>query len=307
MITFYMPFHFSERDTWTDRLNLRTVDEKHRQFLSAGAARVMLPVTPGHEAKVLAFLETPISLQQSFFDQLEAENNDATFADGLPDFSTNILREILCERNDQYRLGAGTLVLDGNNFKVNPETDLEQLAWVLDERIDIGREVMINGKQYVVTTVASDNQGTFSEDTGYYGIEVQYYLGGVPIGDPWIEFVPTPLIILGGQEYKLGEVKSEKEQLDQLESVAANDAALQKSVNDISSETKSGKQETKENIAKRQYMLTGLENLEGEQLKRVKAAHKRSEEIINELQKRSSKRGELLEELIKQQKALNES
>src|SRR5262245_12506259 len=197
MLTFYMPYLYGEQTTWTDRLNLRTIDEKHRQFLSAGAARVMLPVAPGHEAKVLEFIDTPIAAQDWFFDRLEADAREATYAGSLPDISTNILREILCERNDKYRLGAGKLVLNGKQFVVKTQTGFEQLAWVLDGRFDVGREVLIDGTKYIVDTVVNASDGTFTEDTLLIGAEVDYYLGAVPIGDSWIEYIPTPLVILG--------------------------------------------------------------------------------------------------------------
>jgi hypothetical protein len=299
MLSFYMPYPFAQQSTWSTRLELRTIDEKHRQFLSAGAARVMLPVSPGNEAKVLEFINTPLAAQEAFFARLEADGTDESFAGALPDISTNLLREILCERNDQYRIGAGSLMLNDDAFTVIPEPGFDQLTWVLDPKLDVGREVMIKGTQYIVATVVDSTSGTFTASTGRFGEEVDYYLGAVPIGDPWIEYVPTPLIILGGQEWKLGAV-STAETVVPLATEASGDSALESAVLAMRAAPRAAPELPRLAIDRR-VALDRLRELEVRHREQLDKATATRSEIADELKARSVKREKAVDALIKEQ------
>lgn len=301
MLTFYIGYPFAEQDTWSQRMELRTIDEKHRQFLSAGAARVMLPVAPGSEAKVLEFLETPLVDQENFFAKLETDATEAAFAGTLPNISTNLLREILCERNDQYRLGAGSLLLNNDVFTVKPEPGFEQLAWFLDEKLDVGREVMIEGTQYVVKSVTSATQGVFTTGTGRIGVEVDFYLGAVPIGDSWIEYVPTPLVILGGQEHKLGGLSSS----ECPDEAALPDAGLETAVAEMVSavETAPALREVAETQV---ATLQQLRRLEDQHRARLQQNFKDAAANEREVLERSDSRLQVIDKLIEQQRELVE-
>ncbi|MBT1698164.1 hypothetical protein KK083_14825 [Fulvivirgaceae bacterium PWU4] len=301
MLTFYAGYEFAEQETWSPRMELRTIDEKHRQFLSAGVARVMLPVTPGSEAKVLQLLDTPLANQETFFAKLEADADEANFAGELPDISANLLREILCERNDQYRLGAGSLRLNDADFTIIPEIAFERLTWVLDEKLDVGREVMIEGTQYIVKSISSPTQGTFTTGTGRVGVEVDYYLGAVPIGDSWIEYVPTPLVILGGQEYKLGGLSAS----ECSSSTVAPDAGLEASVAQIARTLTAGPA-VAENVVAHVATLSEIKRLEGEHQARIEQNLKDNHDSQLKVLDRSASRLKVVDDLLAKQRQLLE-
>ena len=293
MIPFYMPYMFGETSKWSNRLNLKTIDEKHRQFLFAGEAKVMVPVTPGQEAKVLEFIDTPLVDQDAFFNTLE-NRDEVSHAGALPDLSTDILREILSERNDQYRIGAGQLQLNGNAFTVIPQVGLEQLTWVLDPKIDIGREVMIEGTQYIVEAVIDDTQGRFRDDT-LRNDTVDYYLGAVPIGDPWMEYVPTPLVILGGQEYKLGTVEGAEAGCPPLSASEASNAALEAALSALEALVEDPA------ASDQSSQIATLRNAEEAHRNRLQEEVEESQESANELLEDSNQRITRLDNLSNSQ------
>jgi hypothetical protein len=246
---------------------------------------------------VLRFINTPIAEQDSFFTWLKEETSEALWAGELEDFSSNMLREILCERNDKYRIGAGKLILNGADFEVKPQEGFEQLAWTLDARFDEGREVLIKGVTYEVSAIVSSTQGTFSNDTMRYGEEVEYYLGAVPVGDPWIEYVPTPLIILGGQEGKLGDAQRADQPLVPLANEVEAGANLEAAMRRLSLPLEPSTSE--EASARRKKDLTHLQRLEALHQKKIESARATFEEAAKTLEdntkKRSAELGKLLE------------
>jgi hypothetical protein len=54
----FYPYFWSRRGTWQERFETENVDPELRDFLQAGAARVVVPARPGFEIAVTHFLET---------------------------------------------------------------------------------------------------------------------------------------------------------------------------------------------------------------------------------------------------------
>ena len=54
----FYPYFWSRRETWADRFLRQDADPQFREFLRAGAARVVVPVRPGFEPAVAHFLQT---------------------------------------------------------------------------------------------------------------------------------------------------------------------------------------------------------------------------------------------------------
>ncbi len=58
MMYVLLPYFWSRKEQWVNKLQTTARDSENVDFLRAGAARVVLPVRPGFEAAVLHFLET---------------------------------------------------------------------------------------------------------------------------------------------------------------------------------------------------------------------------------------------------------
>lgn len=54
----FYPYFWARRDTWPDRFARQDVDPVFREFVQAGAARVVVPVRPGFEVAITHFVET---------------------------------------------------------------------------------------------------------------------------------------------------------------------------------------------------------------------------------------------------------
>jgi hypothetical protein len=54
----FYPYFWSRKGEWTRKLNRQDRDPQFSKFLSAGAARALLPVRPGFEKAVIHFMET---------------------------------------------------------------------------------------------------------------------------------------------------------------------------------------------------------------------------------------------------------
>lgn len=52
------PYYYAKRCSWIDLLNVTDNDPKFQQFLQSGAARILVPVTPGREREVLYYLQS---------------------------------------------------------------------------------------------------------------------------------------------------------------------------------------------------------------------------------------------------------
>ncbi|MEO1267282.1 MAG: hypothetical protein AAFX99_04225, partial [Myxococcota bacterium] len=211
MAVFLLPFMHSESSTWKKRLSLSIVDPKHREFIRAGAARLLVPVTPGFEGKVLRFLQTPIAQQDSFFNALVNDPAESSLIDG-PEFGgemleqVDLLREILMERQDKYRLGAGTVKIEAGLLTIHPDPNYDELSWKLDVKTftDVGRQILIAGQTFTVTEVTDAQTGRVMPND--MDAEGHYYLGPVLVGEPWEESLPTSLVILHSKAQELDTV-----------------------------------------------------------------------------------------------------
>ncbi|NET36379.1 MAG: hypothetical protein F6K19_30860 [Cyanothece sp. SIO1E1] len=58
MLTVYYPYFWSRKNSWAERVLIENVDPIHAEFLKAGAARVVLPVSEGFQNAVSRFLSS---------------------------------------------------------------------------------------------------------------------------------------------------------------------------------------------------------------------------------------------------------
>ena len=196
MSYFLYPYYWGRRDAWRYRRDLRSGEARHDAFLSAGACRVVLPVTPGFEERVMAYLESDPT--QDEIGRLTADNIDEVPADSS---LAELWLELLLNRRENIARGSGTLKVQSGSKNVEINADS---TWVLSGR-DRGREVFIDGDRYVIASVASEKLFILDRDyDGTAGDAVAYGTGSVPYGPPWLVKVPTDLVLLADNATSLG-------------------------------------------------------------------------------------------------------
>lgn len=189
---FLYPYHWARRASWRMRTEARAVDPVHRAFLEAGAARVIVAVTPGYEDKVAWFLD-PLNAEANELARILATPPTAPPSTGNDTFR-DLWVELFTERKPEVARGSGTLDVKNGNVEVHINQDSQ---WRVSEQRDTGRVLYIDGNRYEVARVANDS--TFSLDRSYEGESnkaAAYVAGITPFGPPWTVNVPTSLIVL---------------------------------------------------------------------------------------------------------------
>ncbi len=189
---FFYPYHWARRASWRMRTAAEAADPQHQAFLEAGAARVIVPVTPGYEDKVTWFLD-PKNDAPSELDRILARPPTTP-----PPASTDAFRdlwiELLTDQKPDVARGSGTLKVQKGKVEVQINADSQ---WSISERRDLGRELYIAGNRYELAEVTNDR--TFNLDRPYEGVSdgaAVYVAGSTPFGPPWTVNVPTSLIVL---------------------------------------------------------------------------------------------------------------
>jgi hypothetical protein len=191
---FLYPYYWGRRSTWKMRAALEAIDSRHASFLRSGAARYIVPITPGYEERVIRYLEW----EGSELDRLgPAPEGYAPQDPTLMD----LWLELLLDRRPELALGSGTLNVQQGAALVTINADSN---WRATDR-DLGREVYIDGGLYAVASVTPYQEGVAQQitlDENFKGTNnpaASYATGSVPYGPPWVEHVPTSLVILEGR------------------------------------------------------------------------------------------------------------
>jgi hypothetical protein len=202
MTYFLYPYYWARRDTWQLRSNQQSVDATHLSFLQAGAARVIVPVTPGFDQRVLCLIgqapiaaaaagsSTPLDLP---CDPLAVDPIDGSDQTGAGVF-LDLAIDILTDRHDDLVRGSGTLAVQTGSDAV---TISEDSRWLVGSR-DLGRELFIDGDVYSVGALDGNDPKRFILDRPYTGGggDFPYATGSVPYGPPWTVSLPTTLVVL---------------------------------------------------------------------------------------------------------------
>lgn len=190
MSYFLYPYHWARRESWKMRTAAEAVDPQLKAFLESGAARVIVPVTPGYEAKVLNVLD-PKNLDDEL-KRILAPAPDAAPADDEP--FRDLWVELLTERNGDAARGSGTLSVETGSATTEISADS---SWDADAKHDTGREIYIDGERYLVAEVLGTR--SLRLDRAYEGptdSAAIYATGSTPYGPPWTVNVPTTLVVL---------------------------------------------------------------------------------------------------------------
>ena len=199
---FLYPYHWARRSSWRMRTEASAVDPLHQAFLEAGAARMIVPVTPGYEDKVAWFLD-PSNATASELDRILALP-PTTAPSTSNDKFRDLWIELLTEHKPDVARGSGTLDVKNGNAEVHINPDSQ---WSVSEQRDLGRELYIAGSRYEVAAVTDDS--TFSLERPYEGesnAAAAYVAGSTPFGPPWTVNVPTSLVVLAEKRTDLSTI-----------------------------------------------------------------------------------------------------
>ncbi|PLC55378.1 hypothetical protein CR155_04040 [Pollutimonas nitritireducens] len=201
MVYFLYPYHWARRASWRLRTEASAVDPQLQSFLEAGAARVIVPVTPGYESKVLAYLDPENNADELTRiltppPDVAPSSNDNPFRD--------VWIELLQDRKADVARGSGTLAVQNGSVDVAINADSH---WSAKRKTDVGRELYIAGELYTVSEVVDAH--AVQIDRPYEGRTdpaAIYAAGSTPFGLPWIVNVPTTLVVLADNRPALQQI-----------------------------------------------------------------------------------------------------
>lgn len=197
MSYFLYPYFWGRRGSWGVRQGITVPsDPLHEKFLQAGFARVVVPVIPGFEARVLQYLSSDPNAPE-----LERIPPEEDVSAEPPASAETLWEELRSDRDAEVARGNGLLAVQSGASQVSIVGDV----WKIED-IDLGRELFIKGNQYEI--VAIDSQAnSFELDRPYVGPDgqpVRFLVGSVPYGQPWRVEIPTRLVVLGENRQQLG-------------------------------------------------------------------------------------------------------
>ena len=214
MSYFLEPYFWSRPRSWALRRHLTVPnDPRHEAFLKSGSARVLVPVTPGHERWLMRYLAASPDLPEWEVDLLPSYNpldpnqRIAPLVADLEDLDPNnfenqpfeeLWLELIEDNHPGVLRGAGRLHVRPGQTRVRLVETTERVR-----DVDVGREIYLEGARYeivAVTTTAGEASGVeFDLDRGYEGPredDVVYATGAVKRGPAWEVSVPTTLVVL---------------------------------------------------------------------------------------------------------------
>ena len=202
MVFFLYPYYWGRKEFWETRMNVSDPDPMHQNFLRAGAARVLVPVTPGFELKILNYLESALPEKEKVLWEPDLDQIDTDPSSLVPFSATEpeLWMEMLIQKKRDLAYGTGSLTVKKGSNIVDINADSNWNVGAIDEN----REIYIKGVQYLINIIMSDKQ--FRLDRDYLGDDdtgAKYLVGSVRIGSPWEVVVPTNLVILAEENDKL--------------------------------------------------------------------------------------------------------
>ncbi len=177
------PYFWSRYSKWQNLQNIDDVDPLHKEFLKAGAARVLVPIRPNYELAILHYLDTG-----ALWSGEDAPGNIYS------DFYVPLAAEIREGHGIIFHKSDGKITVEQNATTViGSETN-----FVED---DVDREILIEGISYRIATVNSKERLELT--TQYQGRGKNYanYAIGAKYEDaPWYVKIPTTLVMLQKQK-----------------------------------------------------------------------------------------------------------
>lgn len=211
----FYPYFWGQKCSWAEKVQQVSNDPLFDKALSAGAARIQVPVRLGHES---------LALYWSYFGEIWMGADQPPVA-GSP-YYVSMIQEIKEQKNCFYVDRPGTLTVTPGIKEVtltyaNPES----AEYINDPTLieaDIDREIMINCEVYRITKIEQlapippvlpEFKITLDRDyvgAGCCGCETPtndpqpYRTGAVYIGGPFEVIVPTNLVTLRNRTVTVG-------------------------------------------------------------------------------------------------------
>jgi len=175
----FSQYFFGRKTEWTKLSIADNADAQFKAFLSAGAARVQVPVRLGYEAHAQYFFDRVGPLPS-----LEAR---------IPWLGTMraIAEDLAADAREGFSLGDGTV-------SVASQTDLVTgTGTAFADPLDIVREIRLGGKIHVIHEVLSPTRVRIRPAwAGADLTDVSYETGGIVVGDPIPLTLPTTLVAI---------------------------------------------------------------------------------------------------------------
>lgn len=190
------PYYWGHNSTWDKSNTLQLSDTKHLTFLRSGMAKVIIPVTPGYEERVLHYIETKETKENTELSKVSWVPNSGDYVNSK---NSELWSEILLNKRKELALGNTTIEVttDSDIVKINGS------RWTPDAR-DVEREIYIKGDLFTIKSIIDEK--TFKLDRPYQlesSESEEFVIGSVRVGVPWEEKIPTNLVVLSENSSKL--------------------------------------------------------------------------------------------------------
>ena len=177
----FYPYFWGRKDGWPAASQITDADSLFEAFMTAGAARVNVPVRPGFEAAVNAFLSTG---------QLPWNADDGT--------PTVVGSEPFISIADEMKAQSGAVdVKSGGRVSVSQGSRQVTGTGTDFNEDDADREITLGGAVYMIASVQDSDELTLESD--YLGadlVSAVYSIGAKAVGVPWTVRIPTSLVML---------------------------------------------------------------------------------------------------------------
>ncbi len=218
MTYFLLDYDVAPVDRWSVVRGSYSSDPRHTDFLQAGAARVLVPITPLFETVIAQYMlsdhvPTTEDIQHwlsGWFDGITDDESPETEdseegseqegdSDNVYGEDINLLLELLVARNPDVVMGSGKLSLENGKSTAK----LIESLWEPDH-IDKGRKIYIEDSSFVIRDIGAEN-GTpvLTLDKAWNGEtrdDYNFAIEAVQVGDSWTITLPTQLIMLFDKE-----------------------------------------------------------------------------------------------------------
>jgi hypothetical protein len=201
----FYPYFWARKCTWEEKINQEADNILFQKFLSAGAARVSIPVRPGFEGHILYFLKTKqiwgqtgqppvagtdfVPIYQEIKEDKDNFNSDR---EGLVDVVNNS-NTVTLHGSDYYWDYGNPLAVP---IPIPPGVDAAKVA------LDKNREVYFDCKRYRIVDIqlaSAPATWTITLERPYEGTtasNLPWSTGALFVGAPWEYRIPTRLVWL---------------------------------------------------------------------------------------------------------------
>jgi hypothetical protein len=170
------PYFFGRADSWNAMAGIEHDDPRHAQFLSAGSARVQVPIRRGYEAHV-----DHVFSGLGLFD----------LSTGVPWLASqqSIAEDLAAEARDGFELGVGRIsITKGQRTVTGKATGFRPQ--------DVDRELRIGQHIYIIRTVVSPTEVMIDGAANATASDAFYELGGIVVGPPIPVELPSTLVAI---------------------------------------------------------------------------------------------------------------